>query len=81
MSSTPQELTQDTVVDVPVSISVQNVSEVGYAYLGPAGVSSTNFGFKLFPAQTFTADLASYDELFAVGDAGVVIAVLTVDNR
>ena len=53
----------------------------GYAYLGNSEVSSTNFGHKLYPAQSFTIEMSSGDDIWAAGDSGVQIAVMEVDRE
>lgn len=60
--------------DIPyeskVSLSIQNLDSSISVYLGGNGISSTNFGFKLLPAQTFTVDLLPGDMLYAIADSG-----------
>lgn len=51
----------------------------GYAYLGNESVSSSDYGHKLYPGQSFTIELAPSDKIFAVGDAGVSIALFKLD--
>ena len=51
----------------------------GFAYIGAEDVSSTNYGHKLYPGQSFTIELAPNDKLFAVGDSGVSIAIFKLD--
>lgn len=60
-------------------LSIQNIMSTGYAYLGTEDVSSTNYGHKLYPGQSFTIELAPNDKLFAVGDSGVSIAIFKLD--
>jgi hypothetical protein len=79
LSSTPVDLTYSGVIDPCIAISIQNIMNSGYAYLGGPNVSSTNYGHKLFPRQSFTIELAPNDKLYAVGDSGVSVAVLSLD--
>lgn len=67
-------------VDVPNTVSVQNLHSTGNAYLGASGVTTTSYGFKLGPGQTYSIDLGASDRLYAVGDSGVTVAVLTLDG-
>lgn len=62
------------------SISIENVSTSGYAYIGNSNVTSTNFGFKLYPAQTITMDIDQYEHLYICGDTGVKVAVMILDK-
>ena len=80
LNSTPVELTVDTVIDTPTSISIQNTSNDKYAYIGGADVSSSNYGHKLFPAQSFSIDVNPYDAIYAVGDSGVTVAIFIQDK-
>lgn len=66
-------------VDPLIILSVQNIMDTGYAYLGNESVSSSNYGHKLYPGQSFTIELAPNDKLWAVADAGVSVAIFTLD--
>lgn len=80
LNGTAQELTINDAVDNPNSISIQNSSESGYAYLGNEGVTSSNYGHKLFPGQSFSTDLGANDQIWAVGDSGVTVAVFILEK-
>ena len=76
LNGTPLELTvYDTEDNRVNSLSVQNLSETAVAYIGTSSVSSTVFGHKLYPKQSFSIDLNPLDRLYAVGEAGVTVAV------
>lgn len=79
LSSTPIDLTYSGAIDPSVSLSIQNIMESGYAYLGGSDVSSINYGHKLYPGQSFSIDLSPIDKIWAVGDSGVSIAILRLD--
>jgi len=79
LNGTPVDLTYTGVIDPLTVLSVQNIMDSGYAYLGGENVSINNYGHKLYPGQSFTIELAPNDKLFAVGDAGVSIAIFTLD--
>lgn len=79
LSSTAVNLTSSSPVDPLVLLSIQNVMDTGYAYLGNENVSSSNYGHKLYPGQSFTIELAPNDKLYACGDSGVSIALFTLD--
>lgn len=51
----------------------------GYAYLGNESVSSSIYGHRLYPGQSFTIELAPSDRIFAVGDSGVSVALFKLD--
>jgi hypothetical protein len=79
LSGTPFDLTYTGVIDPLTVLSVQNIMDSGYAYLGGENVSINNYGHKLYPGQSFTIELAPNDKLFAVGDSGVSVAIFTLD--
>lgn len=80
LNSTPVNLVVRETTDARNSMSIQNVSNIGFAYLGAAGVSSTDFGIKLFPGQIYTIELAPSDDIWAVGDSGVSVAIFNIDR-
>jgi hypothetical protein len=75
LTSTPTLLTIADVIETPNDFSIQNTHASAYAYLGTSTVSSTSYGHKLYPGQTFSITLAAYDDLYAVGDSGSTVAV------
>lgn len=79
LNDTPQDLVIHEPVDALAVFSVQNTMSVGFAYLGNSSVTSTSYGHKLYPGQSFTIELAPNDKLFAVGDTGVKVAVFSLD--
>jgi hypothetical protein len=80
LNGTAQELTIDDVIDTPNTVSIQNLSDSGFAYLGNEIVTTSNYGHKLFPGQSFSIELNSDDKLWAVGDSGVTVAVLILEK-
>lgn len=80
LNSTPVNLVEREATDARNSMSIQNVSNTGFAYLGAAGVTTTDFGIKLFPGQIYTIELASSDNIWAVGDSGVSVAIFNIDR-
>lgn len=53
--------------DAGWDITIQNVNDSGYIYLGGEGVSSSNYGFRLAPNQAFSIELPGTDDLYAIG--------------
>jgi len=76
LSSTPTLLTITDGVDSPNTISVQNTDASATVYLGGATVSSSSYGVKLTAGQIWSADLGAYDDIYAVGTAGVADLLL-----
>jgi len=79
LSGTPQELTYEGTIDPLSVLSIQNTVSSGYAYIGNESVSTSDYGHKLYPGQSFTIELAPNDRLYAVGDSGVKVAVFSLD--
>lgn len=79
LDSTPVDLTYTGLIDPHTVLSIQNIMTTGYAYLGNENVSSTIYGHKLYPGQSFIIELSPNDKLFAVGDAGVSVSVFTLE--
>jgi hypothetical protein len=79
LTDTPIDLTVSGVIDPLLVISIQNIMTTGYAYLGNEHVSSTVYGHKLYPGQSFTIELAPNDKIYAVGDSGVSVAKFILD--
>lgn len=81
LNSTSQNLVNKTSeVDSRCTLSVQNIMTTGYAYLGNASVSTTNYGHKLYPGQSFIIELSQSDNLYAVGDNGVQVSLFELDR-
>lgn len=76
LNSTPVLLGFDDDADGPTAIAVQNTSESATLYIGGDSVSVSNFGIKLLPGQTFSADLPPYERLYAVGSSTASILVV-----
>lgn len=72
-------MTRETVHSVN-TLTIQNIMDTGFAYIGAENVSSTDFGHKLYPGQSFVAELAWSDNIYAVGDAGVQVAIIELDR-
>lgn len=80
LNSTPVNLVIRETTDARNSMSIQNVSNTGFAYLGNESVTTSNFGIKLFPGQIYTIEFAPSDDIWAVGDSGVQVAVFNIDR-
>jgi hypothetical protein len=53
-----------------VTIAIQNLHSSHYVFLGDSTVTTSSYGFRIDPDQTFTATLNVDDELYAVTDTG-----------
>jgi hypothetical protein len=60
-----------------VDITIQNLSDTSYVYLGGENVEIESFGYRLAPGAAWSVELPGTDALYAVGDTnGQYIAVL-----
>jgi hypothetical protein len=64
-----------------LTISIQNLNATHFVFLGNATVSTSSYGFRIDPGQTFTAVLAPQDEIYAVTDTGTTnVGVIRVQH-
>jgi hypothetical protein len=70
-SSTSTLLTLDNVTETEFDlyVSIQNTDNLIPIYLGDSTVSSTSYGFKLFPGQSWTGDLKPREDVYAISDS------------
>ena len=60
-----------------MDITIQNLHESGYVYLGGEGVDSEDFGYRLAPGAAWSVELPGRDAIYAITDtSSVSIAVL-----
>ena len=51
-----------------MDITIQNIHESAYVYLGAEGVTSSNYGYRLSPGSAFSIELPGSDSLYAITD-------------
>lgn len=81
LNETPQNMVTRETIHSTNTLSIQNIMSTGYAYLGNENVSLLNFGHKLYPGQSFTIELSSSDNIYAISDSGVQVAVMELDRK
>jgi hypothetical protein len=60
-----------------MDITIQNVSEANYVYIGGEGVNLQDFGYRLNPGSAISFELPGKDALYAIADANeTMVAVL-----
>lgn len=60
-----------------MDITIQNVDDAAYVYVGGEGVTSLNYGYRLSPGLAVSFELPGRDALYAITDTnGSQIAVL-----
>lgn len=52
-----------------VSISIENVDASANVYIGSSNTSSSSYGFKLIPGQSYSVDLDTSSPMYAVTSA------------
>lgn len=62
-----------------INLSVQNVNESGYIYLGGETVTTSNYGFRIAPNSAISFELDGPDAIYAVSQTnGLYAAVMTL---
>jgi hypothetical protein len=51
-----------------MDITIQNIDAAAYVYIGGAGVTALNYGFRLVPGAAFSIELPGKDPLYAITD-------------
>lgn len=78
VNNTTPTLVSPSGLDSGVDITIQNVNDTGYIYIGGEGVSSSSYGFRLSTNQSFSIELPGTDDLYVIGSAdNLSVAVLT----
>lgn len=80
-TSTPVALTYEDVVQSSYTLLVQNNNNSGYVYLGSGNVSTSSYGYKLYPGQGLTIEFSSLNRLYAVCSINDMTAAVMVIER
>jgi hypothetical protein len=59
-------------------ITVQNINESGYVYVGGEGVSTTSYGYRIAPNTAVSFELPGRDAVYLIGSTTLNAAVLTM---
>jgi hypothetical protein len=63
-----------------LDITIQNVHESAYVYIGGIGVTSSNYGYRLAPGAAWSIELSGKDSLYAITDTNTSkVAVLSTN--
>ena len=79
-TTTPVELTFDDNINGVSTLIVQNISETDYIYIGNSTVSSSDYGFMIYPRQAFTVELRPFDRIYAVGSAAIEAICMCIER-
>ena len=60
-----------------IDITIQNVSDNEYIYIGASGVTSENYGYRISPGHAISWELPGKNSLYAIASANQTpVAVL-----
>jgi hypothetical protein len=51
-----------------MDITIQNVHDSAYVYIGAESVASSNYGYRLAPGSAFSIELPGSDSLYVITD-------------
>ena len=63
-----------------MDITIQNVNDSGYIYVGGEGVSTTNYGFRIMPNHAISFELPGLDALYLIADTADMKAAIITTN-
>ena len=79
-TTVPTELTIEDSVNSVCTLVIQNVDSTNYIYIGNSSVSSSNYGFMIYPSQAFTIELRPYDREYAVASAAINAVCMSIER-
>lgn len=60
-----------------MDITIQNIDDSDYVYIGAAGVTTSDFGYRLAPNNAIAFELPGYDAIYAIsGTNGTEVAIM-----
>lgn len=59
-----------------MDITIQNVNETGYIYIGSQSVTSSSYGFRILPNHSISFELVGKDSLYAIASSGGMSAAV-----
>lgn len=51
-----------------MDITIQNIHESAYVYVGGEGVTASDYGYRIAPGAAFSIELPSQDALYAISN-------------
>lgn len=62
-----------------LDITIQNINASGFVYVGGAGVTTSNYGYRIAPSSAISFELSGRDALFLTASANdLEAAVITM---
>lgn len=80
-TSSPSALTYEDTIQSSYTLIVQNNNNSGYVYVGASDVSTSSYGYKIYPGQGLTVELSAFNRIYAVSSNGGMTASLLVIER
>lgn len=80
-TSSPVALTYEDTIQSSYTLIVQNNNDSGYVYIGASDVSSSSYGYKIYPGQGFTVELSAFNRIYAVCSNNTMTASVLVIER
>jgi hypothetical protein len=59
-------------------ITIQNINDSGYVYVGGAGVTTTSYGYRIAPNTAISFELPGYNSIYLIGSTTLDAAVITM---
>lgn len=63
-----------------MDITIQNVNNSGYVYIGGEGVSASSYGYRLSPNQAFSIELPGENALYLIAEINEMQAAVLKTN-
>jgi hypothetical protein len=63
-----------------MDITIQNISDENFVYLGGEGVTQENFGYRLNPGSAISFELPGRDALYAIADGEETLVAVIKTN-
>lgn len=80
-ATSPTSLDISENIKTSCTVIIQNINSSGFLYIGNSSISTSNYGFKLYPGQGITTELNSWSTLYAIASApNMSVAVMEIDR-
>ena len=63
-----------------MDITIQNVNDYGYIYVGDSGVTTTNYGYRISPSHAISFELSGEDDLYLIAENSDMLAAVLKIN-
>jgi hypothetical protein len=80
LSGTAQIVTIDDDIDTANTFQIQNTHASAIVYVGTQNVTTSSYGVKIGPGQSFSLELQANDQLYAVSDNAATVAIMILDR-